>query len=125
MADDLVEVAVLLLIGAQCSDEPQHGRVHVQGHGRARTPPGDRPDHGHVRRHVEPEPPMRARHGRREQALPPEIAPAVDGIDRVAVVYRGAGRDRLAREPRRALDDRPIGGHQRMRSALARADVTQ
>src|SRR5207247_450578 len=109
--DDVVEVATPLFVGAEGRDEPEHGRVHVERHRRARAPPGDGADHGDVGRHIELETAVRPRHRGGEESLAPEITPTVDGVDRVAVVGGGAGRDLLSRQPRGAFDDRSIYGH--------------
>jgi len=100
-----------VFVGAEGGDEPQHGRVHVERHCRARAAPGDGADHGDVRRHVELETAVRTGHRGGEEFLAPEITPTVDRVDRVAVEGGGAGRDLLSGQPRGAFDDRSIYGH--------------
>src|SRR5581483_3640988 len=121
---DLGVEAALLRLRGEGVDEAHHGGMHVHGHGGAGAAACERADHGHVGRHVEAEAAVRGRYGGREQAVAPEVAPAVERVLGVAIVLGGARRELLARQARRRLDDRGVHAI-RPPAAAERRAVTQ
>jgi hypothetical protein len=117
VARDQLVVAALLGLGAEGVDEAHDRGVHVDGHGGAGAAAGDGADHGDVRRHVEPAPAVGPGDRGAEDALAPEVAPALDRVLPDLVVVGGARRDALARDLVDAIDERLLrwreGSHAR------------
>src|SRR5919109_3465014 len=82
--------------------------MHVDGHRGAGAATRELARHSDIRRHVEAEAAVRPWDGRREQAIVPEVAPAVEGVLGVAIVLGGARGELLAGQARRRLDDRGV-----------------
>src|SRR6185436_7473008 len=107
-ADDLAEVAPLLLLGAERGHEGGHRRVHVEGERGGRAALGDLAQGVHVGDRIGADPAVLAGDGEREEAGRVQIRVVLVGERGVGVVPARSRREALAREGGHPLDHRTL-----------------